>query len=665
MPDKGNIMPNRINNFDPLSLVLSEGIPHHGIQPLIIETSAKGNVTNILKSYTGFFDLFSESIQNAIDGTEKRSRTDSDYRPEIHIEVSLKDKSVRVIDNGCGMKINEFLYCFSPNVSFKKGEKLRGNKGVGATFLAYGFNYVSLSSRTVEGSYSAVLRGGRTWAEDSTNRIPRPKLEVQEFNEELPGNSESGTIIELRLSGQGSEKPKDLGWHGATNAKQWFDILRITTPMGGVYLDNAKFYPKFVVKVIDYTGQFSTEEGQQVDYFYPHEINGLKTCSLGDIRKKMSAIEGDPQFVQAKLPESMKNLDCIYELWDSKSLLDEKKISQGRLNEYQKILIEQYKVMVYGTHLTTVKTFDSFNEILGLRKGIQFLRGGLQLATDNMVQGELLVIPLKRFTGYQRNTHIVVHFTDGNPDIGRKTFQPELKELAEVIAESIAESFIKYRTLLKADTGATAHITPDKELHVWKKDQEMWRDANPLNLIDIHENLSYHSVPQEEEDVIALYHQMIGCGLIKGINFFGSKRTEKYDALVEYNYRDSSFAYSAQNVLGVRSDLDFPWESEPKVLEYKYDLDALFRDFDKSIKFSKHISLAVCWKYSQESTNNMIIMSYLINSNGDGRYTFGATHRAVFPGTNDGFDIIILSELISYLKDQNLESAKQRAKYED
>ena len=80
------------------------------------------------------------------------------------------------------------------------------------------------------------------------------------------------------------------------------------------------------------------------------------------------------------------------------------------------------------------KTFDSFNQNLGLRKGTQFLRGGLQLATDFMVQGELLIIPLKRFTGYQRNTHILVHFTNGNPDLGRKTFQPELRELAEIIS---------------------------------------------------------------------------------------------------------------------------------------------------------------------------------------------------------------------------------------
>jgi hypothetical protein len=44
---------------------------------------------------------------------------------------------------------------------------------------------------------------------------------------------------------------------------------------------------------------------------------------------------------------------------------------------------------VYSTHF-----WDNFNDnILGLRSGLRVLRGGLQLATQGMIQGELQGIP--------------------------------------------------------------------------------------------------------------------------------------------------------------------------------------------------------------------------------------------------------------------------------
>ena len=46
--------------------------------------------------------------------------------------------------------------------------------------------------------------------------------------------------------------------------------------------------------------------------------------------------------------------------------------------------------------------------------------------------------------------------------------------------------------------------------------------------------------------------------------------------------------------------MGFPFHSEPRVLEYKYDLDALVREFDSEVKFPKHIDLVVCWKAEKQ-----------------------------------------------------------------
>ena len=66
--------------------------------------------------------------------------------------------------------------------SFKLQTEYRGHKGVGATFLAYGFSFLKLQSKQEDVSFAAVLRQGRAWAEDSSGSIPRPKFEEIEFS---------------------------------------------------------------------------------------------------------------------------------------------------------------------------------------------------------------------------------------------------------------------------------------------------------------------------------------------------------------------------------------------------------------------------------------------------------------------------------------------------
>jgi C4-dicarboxylate-specific signal transduction histidine kinase len=98
-------------------------------------------ITNILKSYTGYYDLFSELIQNALDAVDrhKQDQSDSEYNPKIWITVDMRESSVAVMDNGCGMTAEQFRNFRRPNFSFKDGRSARGSKGVGATYLAYGF----------------------------------------------------------------------------------------------------------------------------------------------------------------------------------------------------------------------------------------------------------------------------------------------------------------------------------------------------------------------------------------------------------------------------------------------------------------------------------------------------------------------------------------------
>ena len=657
-----------ITGIDPLGV-----IPEYPLPNDILEDSIKATVLNILKSYTGLFDVFSEAIQNSLDATQKRKSLDNvSYQPRIWLEINMRDGIIRVIDNGIGMSYGQFILCFRPMISFKRQDDLRGNKGVGATFLAYGFNNVRIYTKQNNESFGYLLRSGRNWVEDASGKTPRPLLEEIEFIVPELANEASGTAIEITLTRSGNEKPKDLGWLGAKTSKGWFNVLRITTPIGGTYLRTAEFKPEITIKVTDKEGHSDKLTSNNAEYYYPHEIEGIKAVDLMEIRGALKQIDADPHTSARRLSDKYKNLDCIYEIWTHDEILNQdsqdSRILRIQLSEDEKILIEQHQVAVYAAQMSSARTFEVFNDLLGLRPTIKLMRGGLQLASDYMPQGELLIIPLKRYQYYGNTTHVIVHFSHGAPDLGRKTFQPELKKLAEDLSVAATNSLISYRHLFKPDTGARVVLAPSKDLHEWKKSQESWREQNPLMVEGISPNISYLSSPREEQDVIAIFHELIGSGIIKGIHFFSTTHHDRYDSLIEFTYTSKSdHLFNAKtNPLGVNNEIALPFSSDPKVLEYKFEFESILDDFSAERKFEEQIDLVVCWTTSQESTENIILKPFLIDNAGNNRHFYGSTHSAYVIGqlTRPVFEVLILEDLIRFLKDPKQEKARQKLKYE-
>ncbi|HWR35221.1 MAG TPA: ATP-binding protein [Clostridia bacterium] len=139
----------------------------------------KREIHNILKSYTGYYDLFAELIQNALDAVEKRAEEgDINYKPAIWITIDIPNETISVTDNGCAMTEAQFRAFLKPGYSFKEGGGTRGSKGVGATYLAYGFNYLEIATK-IDGksACSGVLENGRSWLEDMSNVVGRPRVQ--------------------------------------------------------------------------------------------------------------------------------------------------------------------------------------------------------------------------------------------------------------------------------------------------------------------------------------------------------------------------------------------------------------------------------------------------------------------------------------------------------
>lgn len=514
-----------LDGYDPLSIALSDSVE----KSRLLEEQTKRFIQSILKSYTGFYDIFSELTQNAIDALERRLESES-FEPKIWVTIDIDNSLVRVVDNGVGMSEDEFRSFLAPAVSFKNQWSSRGHKGVGATFLAYGFSYIAMHTRKNGSDIAAVLRQGRQWADDASGTIHRPKFEAKKFSVPELEAEPSGTAFEIIVGKSPGERPRDLSWIGATTPGQWFDVLRVKTPVGGVYLDKKKFQFSAIIEVV-YNKVKDKKIFSASEYFYPHEMPDQKVASIDDITVALGKINGDSATKFSKVAGEFKRLDAIYEVWNSDQIASENSPFASALDEDSLTLLRKHRVSVYVCFLRSAKLWTTFNnDILNLRKGIRIIQGGLQLATDSMVQGDLSVIPLTSAIGYQANSHVIVHFEDGNPDMGRKTFQPELKDLADTLAVRAVNTCKRYLTHLKPDTGNVS-ASPKKALYDWKKAQESYRDQNPLSLTYDNRSITIVSIPQQEQDVVALFHQLIGAGCIRGLHFFATSSHETYDSL--------------------------------------------------------------------------------------------------------------------------------------
>lgn len=655
--------------FDPLAKdnTLDEGL---------LAAAQRREIKNILKSYTGYYDLFCELLQNAFDSVERRFRAGAEkgYEPTVWLTINMQTKSISVTDNGVGLTEDQLKHFLRPNISYKTDGTTRGNKGVGATYLAYGFNYLQVGTRTPDFEYVGVLTHGRDWVEDKASIVARPKMRPATLDDLEFSKVDRGATFTLKLTGD-NIRPKELGWIGASSASQFVTALRVHTPLGGVYLTQAPPPIRCEVRVTNLSGETSTEVASPCEFLYPHTV--ISSCaSLKEIiAHQVKQVQKGPAW---KKPDKFSQLNAIYGTWTADELLsDQSPINlKAVLDDEGKALLKASEVTMYVFFCYSTSLWDNFNDrVAKLRKGNRILRGGLQLATNGMVQGGLITIPLTESIGYQNTTFVIVHFNNADPDLGRKGFQPEHSELGTTLAKAAVAGFKRWgRDHLKKDTGAPK-VQQDFERYEWLKEQEAHAVKYPLiikgtGLFAPLEEIPIASKPMLEQDVVALFNQLLAAGVVRGFKVLATSEHQQYDGVVKIEVAPphDKFIYDKViNPLGVPQELfaDSPViKTPPNILEYKYNLDALIGEFDKDLKRPEHIDMLVAWEAGTAWKERYDVTSFLLPENIHLRTFHGVTHQ--FKNTVTGqhaFYAIILEDLVNYLMDPEKEQQRQELLY--
>ena len=464
--------------------------------------------------------------------------------------------------------------------------------------------------------------------------------------------------------------PANLSWIQTNDAESWMKILRVKTAIGAIFKnDNIKIY----LKVLDKDGNITETSTSKVEYLWTHLI-AQKSASIDEIKQKRDELYKKEKDIN-KLPSYLQNLEVIYRTWNFEQLISELKLESEEIK-----ICNTYKPWVYGGYVFSTKKWEQFNRSLNLREKQRILYGGIQVAANNMPQGELIQIPLNRNIGRQNNAHIVIHFSNYEPDLGRKGFKHEIVEFAKSVSAKLVEKLFKYHKYLKPTTGARADLLRQESIEEWKQKLSLHEKENPLTLNNPNffiptNSIAITSIPSREQDVIALFNQLIAGGVIRGVNIMSTNERFTYDGLyrIVINEPTKHHIYNSENnPLGIPEEIvsgyskNLPWKSSPKVLEYKYSLDALIEDLQSGVKNSNDIGLVVVWETGDVWKEHYKITSLLDKNNLDLRQYHGVTHTITSLSTGQlEMDLIVLEELIQYLNAPDETQKQQVNKYED
>ena len=509
-----------------------------------------------------------------------------------------------------------------------------------------------------------------------TGTVARPKIFPSPVSHGPFGGIDRGTAVTVRLLGN-NIRPRDLSWNQATTATQWAALLRLLTPAGGIYLAGDRTPAVQIdVAVFDRNGSRTEHTIDRPEYYYPHLVinkSGNLDEFIKDQKRRMAA-GNDP----TRTPARYKGLNGLWGEWGTRELLGERTSDypiQVRLASEEKELARSAGLRIYVYLAFSTDLWDTINDSqLRLRKGARVLHGGLQLATRHMPQGMTLTIPMTNNIGFQNLAHVIVHFDNAEPDLGRKGFQPEYVQVAEKIAVSAVTAFRHRYTLLRKPDVAKI-FSDELKVEQWIREQELHEQKLPLRitgrgLFMPTEELPIRSEPLVEQDVVALFNQMLSSGLIRGIQLIASSQYNQYDGLfrVKMDPPFDKYIRRPENPLGIDGEFftEDSYATKIKILEYKYDFDGLVEELQSEVKSVNDIGLVVAWEIGKKWREMFDVTCLLDGENSHHRQIHGTTHSFTHSVSGvHAFEAIILKDLVSFLIDPEVEIARQRKALEE
>lgn len=652
-----NIMPNQQTDsnllcepFNPFRLAEQQPLMEQYFNNL-----KRNEVRQIIISYHQRYDHFHEVLQNAVDACERAYRASVDgeqptspYEPHIKIKINVDSNKITVIDNGTGITLDDVhKYLFTPYATNKPDYPVRqrGEKGVGNTFLSYGSSAYHFTTRTIGGSgfIAGNLSEGICWTLSEDPTLVMPLVEPAEPHE-LLSELQNGTIIEITFSEQTNiRRLKDHG----TTLQHWEAIIRLHTAAGYIDMqENDEFLNALKVTLyVTYQG-ITQSKILQTGYLYPHKVRETTSVRLRDLRR------GE----RGRLPPRHTMKDCIFDIFDSESVKQktlEKLESYSRFGPYRNELREdivRLNPRAYVLFAWSSEFWSNLNERTFERESNE-IHHGIVFSTKTQRLAEPKNIDFSFRTGDYNRFFILLDVDQLEADIGRKSLEKRVTNLANLIADTFHNTFVEFFDALKP---APRERREDEERELEDLLNAAITDGTAIDLPRAH--LAVLKEPREEQDVVALFFNLMGTGYLKGYRFYSTKIARQYDGVgyFELNKNNDILYDVASNPLGIPEEL-FAGQSrkastQRNFIEFKISTDDLIRDIKNGDKQLRDIKWLICWKKGNRHASEGISIDEILEENQRGHREFYGITDIMRDATGTSVYVIRLQKVIEILR---------------
>ena len=500
-------------------------------------------IKSIVESYNHDWDLIAELAQNSVDAITLQKP----IRGRIELTVLASERKIIFKDNGCGISPDDLPDLLTPFSSGKYGDdSLIGQKGVGISFVIFCSAYFSIESHHDDGASRASIYGAAAWIDSQAEDLPKLNFERIEHQEN------SGTQIVVKL-------PDNSDYEFF---KHTFDqlalVLRTRTAIGDVRTIWGQISNKSILlSLTDLNGDMHTEEFD-CSYFLPiSNLRQTEHISLREFQEWNSVDRTDTQ-KRSKLRNRL-----IYHHGET--------VRSGRTIKYWACFVPRrsvWDVVSVNSNLVSEDILN-LNPTQRLEKygKLEFLfSGGMHTATRGMPTGIRSDLIAKGWAGYLPNFFIVLEDPILSFDIGRKSIPSRQLGMLREIANDVFVDIIK---VISKYIGGEPEIGQNG----WDR-TAVFNEIRSLPKLKSSKTKFTRRPSSQEATIAAIFFELLGSGEISNIKPYISGYKNKYDLYARYKNSDV-------------------------VIEFKYALGSLFRDFDDEKKLFDEINIVVVWEVTE------------------------------------------------------------------
>lgn len=494
-------------------------------------------IRGILDSYSHEWDLLSELAQNSVDAI----RESGVEKGRIELSINALTRQITLIDNGSGIDPKHVEKLLRPFGSGKVGKANQiGEKGVGLKFVIFSSCSFRLTTRSAEGACCACIEGAAGWVQSTSDEVLNMDLEESSSDEKY------GTSIEITVN-DGDHPIFDF----STDELVFF--MRTKTALGDTgFIWDTPLIADVLFTHIDKGGVKSTKV---FDCKYLLPTGALKANDTEKIEGFEAWLKEGDRSDQDKRKKLMNKV-----VWTVG-----KTQQSGRTIRYWSCFVpkrEFWKKMSQSVGLLMNDEETLPNEDL---PGIGFT-GGLQTSTKGMPTGISLELRPRGSAGYVPNFFMLVDDPSLKFDIGRKSIHGRQQGMLREVAY---KSFREYINTARKYMGGD--IDPD--LSQWSKD-ELFEEVEGLPDLNSPVSRFLKRPNSQEATVAAIFFELVGKGKFADLKPLISGYKGRYDLYAK-------------------------WKARRVVLEFKYDLSGLFKDFNEERKMFNEINTVIVWEVTE------------------------------------------------------------------